>query len=94
MPPIKKIVMWLVVIFLLYAIFTSPSEAADIVPARPGTSSSTACSNIASFFDSLINGLTWRADRGWTASSSATSSTGRRSSSPSGCTGSTSLATS
>ena len=25
MPPIKKIVMWLVVIFLLYAIFTAPS---------------------------------------------------------------------
>ena len=30
MPPIKKIVMWLVVVFLLYAIFTAPSEAADM----------------------------------------------------------------
>ena len=31
MPPVKKIVTWLLVIFLLYAIFTSPSDAANIV---------------------------------------------------------------
>ena len=30
MPPVKKIVMWLLVIFLLYAILTSPNSAADI----------------------------------------------------------------
>ena len=30
MPPIKKIVTWIVVIFLLYAILTSPQNAADI----------------------------------------------------------------
>ena len=31
MPPIKKIVLWLLVIFLLYAIFVSPTEAADMI---------------------------------------------------------------
>ena len=31
MPPIKKIVLWLVVIFLLYAIFTAPTEAGTIL---------------------------------------------------------------
>lgn len=31
MPPIKKIVTWILVIFLLYAILTNPSSAADIV---------------------------------------------------------------
>ena len=30
-PPIKKIVLWLLTIFLLYAILTSPTEAANIV---------------------------------------------------------------
>jgi hypothetical protein len=30
MPPVKKIVMWLLVIFLLYAILTSPLDAAEI----------------------------------------------------------------
>lgn len=31
MPPIKKIVTWILVIFFLYAILTNPSSAADIV---------------------------------------------------------------
>jgi hypothetical protein len=31
MPPIKKIVTWILVIFLLYAILTNPGTAADIV---------------------------------------------------------------
>ncbi|MGA8045331.1 MAG: hypothetical protein WCA30_03605 [Dermatophilaceae bacterium] len=31
MPPIKKIVTWILVIFLLYAILTNPGAAADIV---------------------------------------------------------------
>lgn len=53
MPPIKKIVMWLIVIFLLYAIVTSPSDAADIVGSawdivRNGVT------NIFEFFDNLI----------------------------------------
>lgn len=30
MPPIKKIVTWILVIFFLYAILTNPSSAADI----------------------------------------------------------------
>ncbi|HHU08768.1 MAG TPA: hypothetical protein GXZ60_01915 [Intrasporangiaceae bacterium] len=30
MPPIKKIVTWIVVIFFLYAILTNPGSAADI----------------------------------------------------------------
>ena len=44
MPPVKKIVMWLVVIFLLYAIFTAPTEAADMFQAAwtsPSTPSAT-----------------------------------------------------
>ena len=76
MPPIKKIVLWLVVVFLLYAIFTSPTEAADMFSAAWDIIVD-GVSNVASFFDSLISGLTWRADRGSTASSSATSSTAR-----------------
>jgi hypothetical protein len=55
MPPIKKIVMWLVVIFLLYAILTSPADAADIF----GTAWDivvTGVENVASFFDSLLRG--------------------------------------
>lgn len=53
MPPIKKIVLWLIVIFLLYAILTSPSEAADIVDSawdvvRNGVR------NIFDFFDALL----------------------------------------
>ncbi len=55
MPPIKKIVMWLVVVFLLYAILTSPNDAADIF----GTAWDVVVSgvkNVASFFDNLIGG--------------------------------------
>jgi len=53
MPPVKKIVMWLVVIFLLYAIFTSPNDAADIVGSAWDVISN-AIQNIGEFFDSLI----------------------------------------
>ena len=55
MPPIKKIVVWLLVIFLLYAILTSPQQAADIF----GTAWQVivaAVSNVATFFDELISG--------------------------------------
>ncbi len=53
MPPIKKIVLWLLVIFLLYAILTSPDSAADIVDSawdivRNGVR------NIFEFFDALL----------------------------------------
>jgi hypothetical protein len=54
MPPVRKIVMWLVVIFLLYAIFTAPTEAADMFSAAWNFTVN-AVSNIATFFDSLIN---------------------------------------
>ena len=53
MPPIKKIVLWLVVVFLLYAILTSPAEAADIF----GTAwdvLANGVKNIAAFFDNLL----------------------------------------
>ncbi|WP_200934638.1 hypothetical protein [Nostocoides sp. Soil756] len=55
MPPIKKIVMWLLVIFLLYAILTSPTEAANIFGAAWNVISN-GVSNIGKFFDSLIKG--------------------------------------
>lgn len=52
-PPIKKIILWLIVISLLYAIFTNPRDAADIV----GTAWDIvykAIRNIFAFFDSLL----------------------------------------
>ena len=54
MPPIKKIVLWLIVIFLLYAIFTNPRDAADIV-GRAWDLTAKAISNLARFFDALLN---------------------------------------
>jgi hypothetical protein len=55
MPPIKKIVLWLVVIFLLYAILTSPQDAADIFGSAWDVVL-TAVQNVASFFDNLLRG--------------------------------------
>jgi hypothetical protein len=55
MPPIKKIVLWLVVIFLLYAILTSPTEAANIFGAAWNIIVY-GVSNVAAFFDNLIGG--------------------------------------
>lgn len=52
-PPIKKIVLWLLTIFLLYAIFTSPSEAASIVDSTWEVLSN-GVRNIGRFFDSLM----------------------------------------
>lgn len=52
-PPIKKIALWLAVIFLLYAIFTSPDEAADIVGSAWDILS-TAFTNVGRFFDELL----------------------------------------
>ena len=53
MPPVKKIVLWLLVIFLLYAILTSPTEASSIIGSiwdiiKNGVE------NIFKFFDSLL----------------------------------------
>jgi hypothetical protein len=53
MPPVKKIIWWLVVIFLLYAILTNPTEASNIVGSiwdiiKNGVE------NIFRFFDSLL----------------------------------------
>jgi hypothetical protein len=55
MPPIKKIVMWLVVVFLLYAILTSPDEAAGIFGSAWDMLAN-GVRNIADFFDNLISG--------------------------------------
>ena len=55
MPPIKKIVMWLLVVFLLYAILTSPTQAADIFGSAWEVISN-GVRNIAAFFDTLIRG--------------------------------------
>ena len=55
MPPIKKIVLWLLVIFLLYAILTSPEEAAAIFGAAWNIIVY-GVSNVAAFFDNLISG--------------------------------------
>ncbi|MBK6888192.1 MAG: hypothetical protein IPH03_18280 [Tetrasphaera sp.] len=54
MPPVKKIVVWLIVVFLLYAIFTNPNDAADIV-SRAWHLIAKAVHNIAKFFDALLN---------------------------------------
>lgn len=54
MPPIKKIVLWLLVIFALYAILVSPDEAASLV----GTIWEilvNGIKNVGRFFDALIN---------------------------------------
>lgn len=55
MPPVKKIVMWLVVVFLLYAILTSPQEAADIIGSAWDVILN-GVENIGRFFDSLLRG--------------------------------------
>ena len=54
MPPVKKIVIWLVVIFLLYAILTSPGDAADMVGSAWDVLAN-GVRNIGVFFDFLIN---------------------------------------
>ena len=54
MPPIKKIVLWLIVIFLLYAILTSPQSAADIFGSAWDVIAN-GVQNIGSFFDTLLS---------------------------------------
>ncbi|CCH79849.1 conserved exported hypothetical protein [Nostocoides japonicum T1-X7] len=53
MPPIRKIFMWLVVIFVLYAILTSPTEAANI-GSNIVNILKNGIENIFTFFDSLL----------------------------------------
>ncbi len=55
MPPIKKIVLWLVVVFLIYAIVTSPTDAADIFGSAWDVVVN-GVKNIAAFFDTLLRG--------------------------------------
>lgn len=55
MPPIKKIVTWALVIFLAYAIITSPSDAADIFQSAWDVIVN-GVRNIATFFNDLIAG--------------------------------------
>ena len=53
MPPVKKIALWLVVIFLLYAILTSPEDAASIFGSAWDVVAN-GVRNIGRFFDSLL----------------------------------------
>lgn len=53
-PPIKKIVLWLLTIFLIYAILTSPAEAANIVGSAWEVLAN-GVRNIGRFFDFLIS---------------------------------------
>ncbi|WP_157073211.1 hypothetical protein [Kribbia dieselivorans] len=53
MPPVKKIIMWLVVLFAIYAIVTSPDQAANIVKTAWDIVW-TGVTNIATFFNRLI----------------------------------------
>lgn len=55
MPPIKKIVTWILVIFFLYAILTNPSSAADIVGSIWEILAN-GVRNIFAFFNELIGG--------------------------------------
>lgn len=55
MPSIKKIVTWVLVIFIVYAIVTSPTSAADIARSAWDILAS-GVQNIFTFFDSLIRG--------------------------------------
>ncbi len=53
MPPVKKIILWLLVIFVLYAIFVSPAEAAAMV-GNVWDILANGVKNVAKFFDALI----------------------------------------
>lgn len=53
MPPVKKIVTWLVVIFLVYAVLTRPASASSIVGSIWDIVYN-GVANIFKFFDSLL----------------------------------------
>lgn len=54
MPRVKKILQWLLVAFAIYAIFTSPNQAADIVKTSAQILVDGAKS-IGTFFDALLS---------------------------------------
>lgn len=54
MPSVRKVLLWLVGVFIIYAILTSPREAADIA-AGVGTVIATGVSNIGEFFNALLS---------------------------------------
>jgi hypothetical protein len=53
MQRVKKILLWVLVAFAAYAIFTSPHQAADIVKTS-GSILVDGAKNIGSFFDALL----------------------------------------
>ena len=55
MQRVKKILLWVLLAFAVYAIFTSPDQAADIVQDVLATSSPTAFKSIGAFFDALLS---------------------------------------
>jgi len=54
MPPVRKVVTWLVVAFVLYAILTSPEPAANMVGSAWAVVLN-GFSNVGHFFDALIS---------------------------------------
>ena len=54
MQRVKKILMWVLVAFAAYAVFTSPDQAADIVKTS-GSMLGDGLKNIGSFFDALLS---------------------------------------
>lgn len=55
MQRVKKILLWLLVAFAAYAIFTSPHQAADIVKTS-GVIAADGAKNIGSFFNTILHG--------------------------------------
>lgn len=55
MPPIKKIVVWLIVIFLGYAVLTQPNTAAEMVRSAWDIAFG-GVRNIFTFFSQLLKG--------------------------------------
>lgn len=53
MPPIKKVVGWVVLAFLVYAVFTNPTAAAGVVR-NVWDILVTGVANIGAFFNSLL----------------------------------------
>ena len=53
MQRVKKILLWVLVAFAVYAIFTSPDQAADIVRTS-GSILAEGARNVGSFFDALL----------------------------------------
>ena len=53
MQRVKKILLWVLLAFAVYAIFTSPDQAADIVKTS-GSILADGVRNIGTFFDALL----------------------------------------